>query len=233
MPLCNDRSVEPARPAARTGRARVTLPALLLACLLASQPRAESDFGVSYNLLVKVDIDEDWFVISRSNLATRDNNGETFLTYTGAALGRELSEAWSLRIGYRHAKLKIGERWRSEDRPFIEAYGATVRDGWRLTNRSRVEFRNYEDGSDDIRLRTEFGARAPWSLTPIGLRPFVEDEIFYGMDADRVEANWLTLGVSWPFGSGSAKVGYRWNRFRVGDDWRDRDVLVLGLNLFF
>lgn len=219
------------RPA--IGRARVALLALLVACIPVSQPRAESDFGVSYNLLLKADIDDDWFVISRSNVATRDDNNETFLTYTGAALGLQLTDAWSLRVGYRHAKLKLGERWRSEDRPFVEAYGATARSGWRLTNRSRVEFRHYEDGNDDIRLRTEFGARAPWSLTPLGLRPFVEDELFYGLDAGRLEANWLTLGLSWPVGSGSAKVGYRWNRFRVGEDWRDRDVLVLGLNLFY
>jgi hypothetical protein len=206
---------------------------LAVASAIAAPAHAESDFGVSYNLLLKADINDDWFVMSRSNIATRDDNSETFLGYTGVSIGRQLSDAWSLRVGYRYAKLKIGDRWRSEDRPFVESYGATMRGGWRLTNRSRIEFRHYEDGDDDIRLRTEFGARSPWSLTPLGLRPFVEDEIFYGLDADRVEANWLTLGVSWPVASGSAKVGYRWNRFRVGDDWRDRDVLVLGLNLFF
>ena len=29
------------------------------------------------------------------------------------------------------------------------------------------------------------------------------------------------------------KLGYRWNRFRAGDDWANRNVLVTGVNVFF
>ena len=42
-----------------------------------------------------------------------------------------------------------------------------------------------------------------------------------------------SLAVTAGFTAIKLKVGYRWNRFRVGDDWRDRDTLVTGINLFF
>ncbi|MCU7810602.1 MAG: DUF2490 domain-containing protein, partial [Candidatus Thiodiazotropha sp. (ex Notomyrtea botanica)] len=74
---------------------------------------------------------------------------------------------------------------------------------------------------------------------PVGLlgeriKPYLEEEFFYSTKADRFEANWLGGGVAWRPAKGvKLKLGYRWNRFRVGDAWRNRHVLVTGLNLFF
>jgi hypothetical protein len=66
------------------------------------------------------------------------------------------------------------------------------------------------------------------------LRLYAEEEFFYGLNDGRFEANWLGAGLAWrPADGVKLKLGYRWNRFRVGDEWRDRDVLVTGINLFF
>lgn len=29
------------------------------------------------------------------------------------------------------------------------------------------------------------------------------------------------------------KLGYRWGHQRIGDDWRNRNVIVTGVNIFF
>ena len=66
------------------------------------------------------------------------------------------------------------------------------------------------------------------------MQPYAEEEFFYRTNDDRFEANWLGAGLAWRPAEGiKLKVGYRWNRFRIGDDWRDRDTLVNGINLFF
>jgi hypothetical protein len=225
----------PARDHRPSYRRRLALGHLVVAVLLVTgAAHAERDFGVSYNLLLKADIADDWFVVSRSNLATRNDNEDEFLTYTGAAIGRQLTDTWSARVGYRHARLRLGDKWRPEDRPFFEAYGRASFDGWQVSNRARVEFRFFDHRDNDVRLRNEIGIEAPLPLTALGLRPFVEDEVFYSTEGGQFEANWLTLGLAWrPVKGTKLKAAYRWNRFRVGDDWRDRDVLVLGLNLFF
>jgi hypothetical protein len=199
-----------------------------------SAAAAERDFGSSLNLLLKADITDDWFVISRSNLASRDDNKDWFFGYTGAAIGYQFDERWSVRAGYRHAWIRPQDDWLEEDRPFVEAYFADRFGGYRVTNRARVEFRFFDYRDDDIRLRNEITVEAPWSLTGLGLRPYLEEEVFYSTNDGRVEANWLGGGLAWRPAKGTkAKLGYRWNRFRVGDEWRDRDVLVAGLNLFF
>jgi opacity protein-like surface antigen len=207
---------------------------VVAAALLAAPAQAAQDAGGSYNLLLKARLNDDWFLISRSNLASRNNFGDAFLAYTGAGIGWQLTPAISLRAGYRRAWFRFTDEWQPENRPYVEAYLADRVNGFRLSNRFRVEFRYFDWRDDDVRLRNEIVVEAPWSLTPLQLKPYLEEEVFYSTRADRFEANWLGAGLAWrPVKGVKLKLGYRWNRFRTGDDWANRNVLVTGINLFF
>jgi opacity protein-like surface antigen len=210
-------------------------PLFLCAALAATPPAAaDQDAGASYNLLLKAPLAGDWFVISRSNAASRNNFGDTFLAYTGASIGYQLIPSFSLRLGYRRAWFRFTDDWQPEDRAMLEGYFADRFNGFRVTNRLRVEFRWFDWRDDDIRLRNEITVEAPWALTPLKLKPYLEEEVFYSTNAGRFEANWLGGGLAWrPMEGVKLKVGYRWNRFRAGDDWANRNVLVTGVNVFF
>lgn len=192
------------------------------------------DEGTSLNLLLKAKLKDDWFLLSRSNLASRNTNDDWFFGYAGASLGYQWNDVLSLRLGYRYSGIKLAGEWQYENRPFLEAYAAKVFEGFRLTNRSRIEWRFFDHRDDDVRLRNEVTVTAPWRLTALGLRPYLEEEFFYSTDKQRFEANWLGGGLSWKAAKGvKLKAGYRWNRFRVGNNWKDRDTLVLGVSLFY
>ncbi|ESQ17477.1 MAG: hypothetical protein N838_23185 [Thiohalocapsa sp. PB-PSB1] len=211
--------------------------ALLLMLLLelpAAPTLARQDAGGSYNLLLKGAVNEDWFLISRSNLASRNNFGDAFLAYTGIGIGRQLTPAISLRVGYRRAWFNFTDEWQPENRGYLEGYFADRINGWRLTNRARVELRSFDWRDDDTRLRNEISVEAPWSLTALELKLYLEEEFFYSVNDARFEANWLGGGLAWRPAKGiKLKLGYRWNRFRAGADWANRNVLVTGVNLFF
>ncbi len=207
---------------------------LFLMCLFASELRAEDDWGSSHNLLLKKTINEDWFLLSRSNLATRRDNEQLFLGYTGASLGYRINKDWSVRVGYRVARFRIGEDWRTERRPMVEAYYGGTHDGWRLSSRSRIEFRQPDWRENDVRLRQEFTVTAPLKLTPLEIKPFAENEIFYSTRNDWVEANWATAGLSFfPIDNVKVKAGYRHNRIRIQGNFITRHILVTGVNIFF
>jgi len=208
---------------------------LFLSSLFLSVASAgERDFGTSMNLFLKATLNDDWFLLSRSNLATRDDNENLFLGYTGFTLGRQLDPNWSLRVGFRKAGIKLSGDWYGEDRPFLEAYYAENLNGFRLSNRARAEWRMFGHRDDDVRLRNEVGIQMPWKLTPLELQPYFEDEVFYSVENGKVEANWLGTGLSWRPAKGTKlKAGYRWNRLRLGNSWQDRDMLVLGISLFY
>ena len=66
---------------------------LYLIVLFIPDAKAEDDWGSSYNLLVKKTINQDWFLLSRSNLATRNDNEQLFLDVAlKAAHGRRRTE---------------------------------------------------------------------------------------------------------------------------------------------
>lgn len=195
---------------------------------------AAQDAGGSYNLLLKASITDDWFVISRSNLATRNNFGDEFLAYTGASLGYQITPRLSLRFGYRRAWFRFGEDWQPENRAMLEGYFADRIGGFRLTNRLRAERRYFSWRDDDTRLRYEITVEAPWKLTPLAFRPYLEEEAFFSTNRGHFEANWLGGGLAWrPADGVKLKLGYRWNRFRAGGSWANRNVLVTGINLYF
>lgn len=209
------------------------LPLVAFVVLLQST-HADDDWGSSHNLLIKANINDDWFVLSRSNLAFRRDNEQLFLGYTGASLGYQLNKQWSARVGFRQAYFKIADEWREEQRPMLEAYYAELFDGFRFTSRSRVEFRYIDWRDDDTRLRQEFTLTAPWKLTPLEMKPYISNETFYSVRNEWIEANWSDIGLSFfPWEGTKLKFGYRFNRLRIQGDFTNRHTFVTGVNLFF
>lgn len=209
----------------------------LLLCLIpfVSSPLSAADEGMSHNLLIKYALTEKWFLISRSNTASRDHYDDYFFGYTGLGVGYNLNENWSVRAGYRHAWIRPRDEWLEEDRPYLEGYFTQRWSGFRVTNRSRFEFRYYDfERDDDVRFRNEIVVEAPWEFTPLKLKAYVEEEVFFGFNQEHIEANWLGGGFAWrPIKGVKLKLGYRWVHQRIGDDWINRNVIVTGVNLFF
>jgi opacity protein-like surface antigen len=128
----------------------------------------------------------------------------------------------------------VSDEWQPENRGYLEGYFADRINGFRVSNRARVEFRRFDWRDDDVRLRNAITIEAPWAMTPFKLKPYLEEEVFFSTRAGQIEANWLGGGLAWrPANGVKLKLGYRWNRFRVGDEWNNRNVLVTGINLFF
>ena len=211
---------------------RHLLTALIIALPLTAP--AKSDWGNSHNLLLKASLSDDWFVISRSNMASRNDFDDYFLGYTGIGLGYQHNQKWSLRTGYRQAWFKIAEEWKPEYRSYFETYYADFHEGFRWTSRTRFEFRFFDHKDEYTRLRQEFTLTAPWKFTPLHLQPYLEEEVFYNFEKEWVEANWFGGGLSFrPWDGAKFKLGYRLNKYRIGEDFRTRHIIVTGLNLFF
>lgn len=219
--------------AARTG---LRLAWFLTVCVLAGSGAVHAaDSGTSTNLFIRKNLDDGWFLASRSNLATRDGTSDAFFGYVDLTLGRRLGGGWSLDAGYRHAWLDVPGDWRDEYRPLVNlAWRGQVK-GFSVANRHRMEFRFFERdrAQDRLRYRNETRVVAPkhWSLG--SLRPFLEEEFFYEFDGNGFNTNWLTAGLRAPIAKGlTFKFGYRWQAQEFRDEWEHRHVLVTGLVWF-
>lgn len=207
---------------------------------LLSSGYGQSDAGVANNVIIKKTLSEDWYLISRNLLTTRNGVDEVFFGYldlnVGRKLGRFVGGNWSWEVGYRHAWLRVSDFWRDEYRPSSGIIYQTKLFDWTLTNRNRLEYRRFESdlAPDRFRYRNETRIIAPYEFTSWKIRWYVEEEWFYELTDDGFNFNWLSTGFRWRVKDGVvAKLGYRWQAQKFGEDWSHRHQLVTGILFFF
>lgn len=198
---------------------------------------AKTDTGSAHNLIFKYNLKDGWYLSSRNLMATRDGFNDMFFSYLDLNIGHSLGEKWAAEIGYRHAWFEIKDDWRDEYRPSAILSYKTKLGEWSLSNRHRLEYRMFESGSnaqERFRYRNETRIIAPWEIGSKGARVFIEEEFFYEFTDAGFNFNWLTTGLRWKVRSGVvAKLGYRWQTAKFGDEWNHRHQLVTGLLFFF
>lgn len=195
---------------------------------------AEGDWGYAHNNYIKIGLTEKWSFLHRSQFALREDMSDLFFGFADAGLGYRFHPSWRIDGVYRRAWIEPGDTWLIEDRPLVNlTWFGKVSDA-RISNRSRIEFREYRwDKADDIRFRNETRLELPWGLA--GLKPYFEEEFFWSANLEDFEMNWLTGGLAYKAGKHvKLKLGYRWIYIRnFAGTWENRNQLVSGINLFF
>jgi hypothetical protein len=195
---------------------------------------ASTDWGSSHYLHYQHTLSDNWFLLHRSTLSTRNDFEQSFFKFGDLAIGYKLNKATSIRVGYRIAALRIGNDWRDEQRPFIGLRHFKAWKGYLISHKPRFEFRQFNYRDDYVRFRYEFRVEGPWKFTKLGIRPYLEEEVFFSFDKGQIEANWFTLGLNFkPTDDIKIKIGHRWLKQRIGNTWIHRHVISTGLMFFF
>ena len=173
-------------------------------------------------------LDDKRYLITRTNLVTRDGLRDPYFGFVDANIGYRLSDRWTVSAGYRHAMLELPSGLRQEYRPQLDVIYKAGWDKWRFQNRARLDFRFFEGSADNhVRLRNLSIWTAPVKLLDDQLTPYLSNEFFYEFTENNFNLNWLTLGVSYAV-SKSVKItaGYRWQAQKSNDDWSSSNILV-------
>ena len=194
----------------------------------------EYDWGSAHNLFIKKTINERWSILSRSLFSTRDDFDDTFFKTADIGLGYSFSKKFRTSVAYRHVWFRPRDEWLEEKRPLINFSYFDSLNGYRLTNRVRVEYRMFDYKDNDVRFRNETRIEAPWSLPGLPLKPYMEEEIFISWNDEKINMNWLTAGLYYkPTPRIKLKFGYRWFTQELGGEWRNRHMLVTAMNFYY
>jgi len=126
--------------------------------------------------------------------------------------------------------------WQQEVRP---VWNATVKHeflGVTLMDRSRIEYRERQVDKDAWRYRNELKAEMPFTLTPLKLKPYCADEIWFRLDGTGFYKNRVVAGVTLPISERvTGNVYYYWDKVTDdGDvDWEEHNVIGFKLNVAF
>lgn len=208
---------------------------LIIISFACTQASATEDWGYSHNFQIQKKVSDRWFIVSRSQFNSRDDMREIFLGMVDIGADYQVYDWLKVGGAYRGAWTFLGREYGYENRPMININASKKFKGYVFNNLSRLEFRQYHfDLEDDIRYRNESRVVLPLELTPLKLKPYIEDEFFYSFNADEINANWLTGGIHYQINENvRVKTGYRWLTQKTGRGWVDRHVLVTGFMFTF
>jgi len=197
-------------------------------------PAADADWGAMHHVSIGIGLREDWYLVSRVLVSSRDDFGEYHAYTVGIGLGYRMTDTIHLRAGYRQNRTSLPGQWVREDRPYIEFAHQFDWGGIGIRNRGRMEFRKIPGVRKETRYRHQLIVEAPWKLTRLQLQPYLEEELFYSLDQDRVAMNWMSAGIAWKVSAHlKLRLAYRWVTQRAGSSWIHRHNLVTGLSWFY
>lgn len=197
---------------------------------------ASEDWGYAHNFLIQKKLNTKWSIVSKSQFNARDDMREIFLGLVDLGVDYQLYDWLKIGGAYRGAwSLLRNNEYGYENRPMINIYASKNLHQYFVSNLARFEFRQFNyDLKDDVRFRNEIRVVFPVEITKMKLKPYIEEEFFYSINAEEINANWLSAGLQYQVNKNvRIKTGYRWLRQKAGETWFGRDVLVTGFMFSF
>jgi len=217
------------------GTARTTsFVVALVSALIVLPTAALADRDSEYWSQVRVTGAVNEAVAFTSTVALRHDEDVSRHYYTRMESGVSWSALKYVTAGAEYAHLNTGssDRWALECRPSVSLTLKWSPGALSLSDRSRLE-RRIKEKASSTRYRNRLTLKGP-KLTPLGLRPYAEGEIFYDLTSERLEKRRVSGGVAvelWrPIG---VSVYYTLEGRRPRSEWTDVDVFGTTLTYSF
>lgn len=171
-----------------------------------------------------------WKMLSTSRVRFGEDFNTFNMWFADAGLYYRFHKNFDFGAAFRYLEYRIADEWVGEYRPMIQGHFYAKPFDISIRNRCRLEFREYDfNRDDDHRFRNQLRAEFPWGIGPV--KPYLEDEIFYGFNAEKINTNWLTGGIYFkPGDKTKMRLAYRWNAVRKSSgEWVSANELYLAL----
>lgn len=132
---------------------------------------------------------------------------------------------------YEHEKDARGRKT-SEKRWYLDAVFKQTFKKIKFSDRSRIEYRDKNIGSDFWRYRNRVKAAYPLNVRGFQFSPYVSEELFWDISNHQLNQNRLAGGISWNLSKPlTLSTYYMWRSRKSGSDWNDEHILGTSLVL--
>lgn len=164
-----------------------------------------------------------------------DNANEFYYHHYDAGLFYNLEKWLNLGAGYRHIyELKKG-KFKIENEPYVNVTLSANLKGFKIDDRSRMEYRHFDYQFDPWRYRNKFTIKTPWKFTGLEIQPYLANEIFIGFGKiDEFNQNRFSAGFSMNLIKNlKGEIYYMLQSSKSSDKWIDTNVLGTKLKIIF
>ena len=158
-----------------------------------------------------------------------DNANHFYYHHYDAGVSYALNKYFSIGGGYRHIleDKKVGKvtKFRVENEPYVTATLFGDLKGFKLEDRSRLEYRHFDYTADSWRYRNKFTVKAPWKFTKLEIQPYLADEVFFGSSGKSFNQNRFSSGFAFNITKNlKAEIYYMLQSSKGKKEWTDANI---------
>lgn len=163
-----------------------------------------------------------------------DDSNDFYYHHYDAGVSYDLTKNFSLGLNYRHIYEKKSGKFKEENRPHINAIYKWELLGFKVDDRSRLEYRHFDYQVDSWQYRNKANIKLPWKITKLEAQIYLADEIFVNLNEGELTRNRFYSG----FGLTLAKnikidIYYLLQRSKSSGKWVNANVLGTKFKIAF
>jgi hypothetical protein len=220
------------------GKLKALLIIFLLCILKPAFAFDDGDFQVWNTGVQEFKINKDTKFALEEEFRWGDNASHFFYQHYDAGVSYALNKYFSMGGGYRHVleEKKVGSvtKFRVENEPYITATLFGDLKGFKLEDRSRLEYRHFDYTADSWRYRNKLTVKAPWKFTKLEIQPYLADEVFFGSSGKSFNKNRISSGLAFNLTKNcKAEIYYMLESTRGKVKWTDANILGTKIKISF
>lgn len=165
-----------------------------------------------------------------------DDASEFFYYHYDGGIVYSVNKNLDLGLNYRQVydkKVPHG-KFKEENRPHMNATVKWELFGFKLDDRSRLEYRHFDYQSDRWRYRNKVTAKFPWKFTKLAIQPYLSDELFLSSMGTALSENRGYCGFLFSFFNNlKGELYYMLKSNKTGGKWKAGNILGAKVKLIF
>ena len=180
-------------------------------------------------------INKDWKIGIEEEFRFGDDAGNFYYQHSDAGITYSgLAEWIDLGMNYRFVFEKKKGDWKYENRPHANVTLKHKLEGFKLSDRNRLEYRDKQDSKDGWRYRNKFTIKYPIKLENFEFSPYAADEIFVDFIEEKLDRNRLYGGIDFKLLKNlSLAIFYLWQASEKDSKWTSYNVIGTEAKLLF
>jgi hypothetical protein len=185
---------------------------------------------------VSVDINKDFAFTVSEELRFGRHNGNPYLHNVDLGIVYKGLAEW-LDIGFNFKKEYEQDspgKLRHENRPNLNITVKGRLFDLSISNRSRLEWRDFEIKEEVWRYRNKSTVKLPLKLTKLNLQPYIAEEWFVNLGDDNINQHRLYSGFSCKIAKNiNSSIYYAWKTSKISGGWRDTNIIGVQFKILF
>jgi hypothetical protein len=209
---------------------------LIVACLVLGTVQTTRAANIQYrpSMGISKQLTNEWKLVFSDGVRFRNSEHDLYYNQTDLGLIYSGLTPWlDISSSMKWATQEDDQgHWQQEVRPYLDATIKWQAAGLKLSDRSRLEYRQREADVDVWRFRNHIKAQFPWEWSRWRLKPYMADEVYFRLDGSGLFRNRTFGGVTMPIGKRlKGSLYYFWDNTKDDNSGEWTELNAFGVKL--